>query len=209
MKNERGLIVVLSGPAGSGKDTLLNAFFEQGGAAKTISATTRAPRVGETNGVDYYFYSKEEFEQAIEEQKLLEYTSYCGNYYGTLNSEVERICASGLDVVLKIEVEGGMAIRRLLPEALLVFLLPPSAEELARRLRARGSETPEVIKARLARAAEELVYGLAYDYLLINDDVYRAAGELAEIIRTEKKRIFRNKEIFDEVTNHVKTIISE
>lgn len=209
MKNERGLVVVLSGPAGSGKDTLLNIFFERGGAAKTISATTRAPRAGENDGIDYYFYTKEEFEQAIKEGKLLEYTTYCGHYYGTLNSEIERIRSAGLDVILKIEVEGGMSIRRLLPEAVLVFLFPPTAEELTRRIYARGSETTEVIKARLARAAEELVYGRAYDYLLINDEVDRAADELAEIIRTEKKRVFRNKEIFDEVTNHVKTIISQ
>lgn len=209
MTNKRGLTVVLSGPAGSGKDTLLNEFFQLGGAAKTISATTRAPREGERHGVDYYFISREEFEQHIAGERLLEYTEYCGNYYGTLKAEVERICAAGLDVILKIEVEGGKAIKALLPDALLIFLLPPSAEELERRLRGRGTETEEAVWARLARAAEETVCGLDYDYLLINDKVEKAALELAEIIRTEKKRVSRNKEFINEVTSHVKAAIGK
>jgi len=200
---------VLSGPAGSGKDTLLNEFFRLGGAAKTISATTRAPREGERDGVDYYFMSREEFEEQIANGRLLEYTEYCGNYYGTLKSEVDRICAAGLDVILKIEVEGGRAVKALLPDALLVFLLPPSAEELARRLRGRGTETEEAVCARLARAAEEIVCGRDYDYLLINDEVEKAAQELAEIIRTEKKRVSRNKEFFNEVTSHVKAVVGK
>lgn len=203
----QGLVVVLSGPAGSGKDTVLNEFFKLNDAAKTISATTRAPRDGEADGVDYYFYSKQQFEEAIQNDLLLEYTTYCGNYYGTLKSEVERITAMGLDVILKIEVEGAQAIKAVIPKALLVFIIPPSAHVLASRLKGRGTEDKQTLRIRLERAATEISCGKQYDYILVNDQIEQAAKELASIISAEKLRVFRNTEFLDEVTKDVKAII--
>ncbi|MBQ3141870.1 MAG: guanylate kinase [Clostridia bacterium] len=208
MAKNKGLVVVLSGPAGSGKDTILERYFQTGMGKKTISATTRAIRPGETDGVDYYFMTRQQFEEAIRNDMLLEYTSYAGNYYGTLKSEINNIIADGHDAVLKIEVTGGRNVRRLFPDAVLVFLMPPSVEILVERLTARGTEDADALRRRLRTAAEEVSVGCEqYDYLIVNDTVEQAAIELDEIIRAEKLRVSRNAEFFEEVKNDVKTLI--
>lgn len=200
----KGLVIVLSGPAGSGKDTVLDAYFAAGGSArKTVSMTTRAPRRGEKNGVDYYFTGRDEFLSAVKAGKLLEYTEYSGSFYGTPLDEVRRITAEGSDVILKIEVEGGMNLRKAFPDAVLVFLMPPSRRVLEQRLRKRATEDEETLRRRLARAQEEIVIAReVYDYLVVNDTVAEAAARLSDIICAERMRISRNGEFFEEVKNN-------
>ena len=144
---EKGLLFVVSAPAGCGKDTILEQLFKvTENVGYSVSATSRAPREGEVDGVHYHFRTREQFEQMIKNEEVLEYTEYCGNYYGTPRKAVEDMLNAGKDVILKIEVEGAMNIKRLFPECCLVFILPPSMQELERRLRKRGTETEEKIK---------------------------------------------------------------
>lgn len=185
MKASGGLVIVLSGPAGSGKDTVLDCYFNtySNAVAKTVSATTRQPRPGEEHGRDYFFYSREEFLEVIEQGRLVEHVEYAGNFYGTLVSEVERVSGAGGDVILKIDVEGGLRIREKFQNAVLVFLMPPSMRELKRRLYSRGTEEPAVIRKRLLKATEEMKIGREqYDYVIINDKIETAAQKLDEII---------------------------
>jgi len=201
----KGLILVLSGPAGSGKDTLLNRYFKFGSAKKTISATTRAIRNCEKDGIDYYFFTRERFEKAIAAGELLEYTEYAGNYYGTLYSEINRITAAGDDVILKIEVEGGQNVKKLFPEAILIFTFPPSAAILAARLRRRGTEDEQTIKKRLTVAQTEIEAAKkTYDYLIINDDADDAAKQLADIISARHAAMNENIDFMNEVKDDVK-----
>ena len=153
-----------------------------------MSATTRAPREGEVNGVHYHFMSREQFEQMIKDEAVLEYTEYCGNYYGTPRKAVEDMLNEGKDVILKIEVEGAMNIKRLFPECCLVFILPPSMKELERRLRKRGTETEEKIIERTAQAREELKFAENYDYLIVNGELSEAVDDLKAVISAEKLR---------------------
>ena len=152
----KGLLFVVSAPAGCGKDTILEQVLEKAeNVGYSVSATTRAPRPGEVDGTHYFFLSRERFEQMIAEGSVLEYTEYCGNYYGTPKKGVEDMLAEGKDVILKIEVEGAMNIKKLFPECCLVFILPPSMKELERRLRKRGTEDEETIMRRIAQAKNE------------------------------------------------------
>ena len=177
-------LIVLSGPAGSGKDTFVRELIEKHPEIEvSVSVTTRDKRPGEREGVNYYYISTEEFERRIAAGEVLEYTHYCGNYYGTPKSEVDRRIASGIDVVLIIEVEGAANIKRLYPDAKLVFVRPPSFEELEKRLRGRRTESEEKIRERLARALEEMEYACDYDYVIINDKVEHCAEELYQIVR--------------------------
>jgi len=177
-------LIVLSGPAGSGKDTVVAKLIEQHPEIEvSVSMTTRDKRPGEREGVNYYYVTTEEFERRIRDGEVLEHTNYCGNYYGTPKSEVDRRIAAGIDVVLIIEVEGAGNIKRIYPDAKLIFVRPPSFEELERRLRGRKTESEEKIRARLARALEEMEYACDYDYVLINDRVEDCAQELYEIIK--------------------------
>ena len=188
----KGLLFVISAPAGCGKDTILSeAFKRTDKVGYAVSATTRAPREGEVNGVHYHFLSREEFEEKIAEKEVLEYTEYCGNYYGTLRRSVNELILSGKDAVLKIEVEGAMNIRRMFPEACLVFILPPSWEVLQERLRGRGTESEETIAARSKQAKKELTYAEQYDYLIVNDKLDEAVDDLLAVLRAEKKRRLR------------------
>lgn len=198
--NGKGLLFVVSAPAGCGKDTILEQLFARTDTVGySVSATTRAPREGETDGVHYHFKTREQFEQMIKDGEVLEYTEYCGNYYGTPKKGVEELTAQGKDVILKIEVEGAMNIKRLFPECCLVFILPPSLAELERRLRKRGTETEEKIIARTEQARREIDLAENYDYLIVNGELSAAVDDLLAVIRAEKLRRVRCSELISEI----------
>ena len=187
--NHQGILVVVSGFSGAGKGTLMKELLKRyDNYALSISATTRAPREGETDGKEYFFLTKEQFEKMRDERKLVEYAQYVNNYYGTPKEYVEQKMAEGKDVILEIEIQGALKVKKRFPDALLLFVTPPSAEELRRRLVGRGTETLEVINARLARAAEEASGMEAYDYLLINDDLDRCVEEMHQLIQLQHRK---------------------
>lgn len=191
---QEGLLIVLSGPAGSGKGTVSQLLLRSPEFAFSVSATTRAPRPGEVNGVNYHFISVADFEERIRRGELLEYTNYCGNYYGTLRSEAEAILAGGRNLLLEIEVEGAANIRRLRPDAVLIMLLPPSFSVQEKRLRGRGTETEEKIRARLARSRAELDCLHLYDYMVLNRDngAEDCAEDVRAIVRAERCAVRRH-----------------
>ena len=187
--NHQGILVVVSGFSGAGKGTLMKELLKRyDNYALSISATTRAPREGETDGKEYFFVTKEQFEKMRDERKLIEYAQYVNNYYGTPKEYVEQKMAEGKDVILEIEIQGALKVKKRYPDALLLLVTPPSAEELRRRLVGRGTETLEVINARLARAAEEASGMEAYDYLLINDDLDRCVEEMHQLIQLQHRK---------------------
>ncbi len=190
----KGLMVVVSGPAGSGKGTVNAHLIDSGNFVYSVSATTRAPRPGEVDGVNYYFITREEFEARIASGDMLEYTQYCGNYYGTPKKEAMEVLQSGKNLILEIEVEGAMTVKRKCPESVLIMLLPPSYEVQEQRLRGRGTETEDKILARLKRTKEEVVMLPDYDYVVYNEDgrSEAAAAEIEEIVRTERHAVKRN-----------------
>ena len=199
MKNE-GVLFVVSAPAGCGKDTILNELFKRTDTTGyAVSATTRAMREVEINGVHYHFLSVEDFKGKIESGEVLEYTEYCGNFYGTLRNSVEALLNQGKDAVLNIEVEGAMNIRKKFPDACLVFILPPSMEVLESRLRGRGTETEEKILERTAQAKTELKFAENYDYLIVNDDLNEAVEELLAVFKAEKLRKTRREGVLKSV----------
>lgn len=184
----KGLLIVLSGPSGCGKGTIVQEILKDGDCAVSVSATTRSPREGEVDHVHYHFITKEEFERRIAHDGLLEYAEYCDSYYGTPRAEVEAIRASGKHVILEIEVQGAFQVRERCPEAILVFTIPPSIAELRRRLEKRGTESAEVVEKRIARAQEELPLAKHYDYVVLNDALEDAVADFRSIIRTETMR---------------------
>lgn len=203
--NRKGILVVVSGFSGVGKGTLMRCLTERYGYyALSISATTRAPREGEIDGREYFFRTKEEFEQLIEENRLIEYACYCGNYYGTPRDYVEDQMEQGRDVILEIELQGALKIKEQYPDALLLFVMPPDAQTLAERLRGRGTETDEVIKARLARAVEESVQVDEYDYMVINDDLDESVEQVHRLIDSQHYKINRNLEFVRRIQEEVK-----
>ena len=190
-----GILFVISGPAGSGKGTVVKLLTERHPDIRlSVSATTRNPRPGEVHGVQYYFITKPEFEKRIREDAILEHTTYCDNYYGTPRDAVEASLAEGHDMILEIEVDGAMQIKRKVPGTVAIMLIPPSGETLEARLRGRGTETEEVILRRLARAREEIGLMDDYDYVVINGDgeAERCADDIYEIIAAEHRRVARN-----------------
>lgn len=204
-KMEKGLLFVVSAPAGCGKDTILEQLLKiTENVGYSVSATSRAPRAGEVDGVHYHFRTREQFEQMIRENAVLEYTEYCGNYYGTPKKAVEDMLDAGRDVILKIEVEGAMNIKKLFPDCCLVFILPPSMRELERRLRKRGTETEEKIRERTAQAAEELKFAENYDYLIVNGDLSKAVEDLKAVIAAEKLRKSRRIPLLDTLKSECK-----
>lgn len=200
MKN-KGLLLVVSAPSGCGKGTILGEILKDDSFYYSISATTRAPREGEQDGVNYHFITKEEFEQRIAQGGMLEYAQYCGNYYGTPKKEVEQMREAGRDVILEIEVEGAMKVRVLCPDAVFLFIAPPSVEELRRRLNKRGTEAAEVIEERVSQAARELSYADRYDYIIVNGELEKAIQDFRTVVRAEKLRT-KNGNKIDEVLNH-------
>ncbi|MDS9470528.1 guanylate kinase [Sporosarcina pasteurii] len=190
MYKKRGLLIVLSGPSGVGKGTVRKELFSQPNTnyEYSVSMTTRSPREGEVDGVDYFFKSREEFEALIEQDKLLEYAEYVGNYYGTPLDYVESTLEAGRDVFLEIEVIGAAQVRKLVPEGLFIFLAPPSLTALEKRLIGRGTETSEVIQSRVNKAREELEMMNLYDYVVENDEVQNACDRINAIVTAEHCR---------------------
>ena len=187
--NQQGILVVVSGFSGAGKGTLMKELLKRyDNYALSVSATTRQPREGEKDGEDYFFVNREYFQQMIEEGRLVEYAQYVNHYYGTPRDYVEKKMAEGKDVILEIEIQGALKVKKRFPDALLIFVTPPSAGELRRRLVGRGTETIEVINARLRRAAEEASGLEAYDYLLINDDLDRCVEEMHQLIQLQHRK---------------------
>ena len=190
----KGLLLIISGPAGSGKGTVNSLLLERDDFVYSVSATTRSPRPGELNGVNYHFISREEFSDAIASGDMLEYTEYCGNFYGTPKRRALEILESGKNVILEIEVDGARQVKEKFPDAVLIMLLPPSFSTQEARLRGRATETEEKIKARLARTREELCDLSIYDYIVYNLDgkVAEAAEDILSIVRAEKLATVRN-----------------
>lgn len=196
----KGLLIVVSAPAGCGKDTILERVLaDNDNIFYSVSATTRAIRPGETDGVSYYFKSREEFEEMIKNSELLEYTEYCGNYYGTPKKAVMDMLEAGKDVVLKIEVEGAGNIKKMFPDCVMIFILPPSIAELDRRLHKRGTETEEVIQKRIETAKGELTYAVNYDYTIVNGALEKAIEDFETVVKAEKFRVSRNADLIKEI----------
>lgn len=201
--NERGLLIVLSGPSGVGKGTVRKALFELEGhdLVYSISMTTRAPREGEIDGEDYYFVTREEFEERIRQDQFLEYAEFVGNYYGTPKDKVDEQLELGKEVVLEIEVQGANQVREKAPDGVFVFIAPPTKEALYRRLLRRGTENPEMIQQRMDKAEREFPMAHKYDYIVINDEVTNAADRILAIIRAEhaktERSIYKYKEILE------------
>lgn len=194
-KNTRGVLLVLSGPSGTGKGTVCKSVRDSMGdrLAYSISATTRKPRVGEEHGREYFFFSKEEFEALRDQNGFLEWAQVYDNYYGTPRAFVEEVLASGRDCILEIDPQGALQVRKATDEAVLVFIAPPSLEELRARLTGRGTEAPEEVEKRLSCAEAELAYSNQYDYLIVNDEVEKAAEKMKAILMAERCRTNRTK----------------
>lgn len=208
--DRKGVLVVISGFAGVGKGTLVKSLMEKyDNYALSVSMTTRAPRAGEQEGVSYFFVSREKFEQTIKEDGLIEYAEYVGNYYGTPKSYVEDQLSKGKDVILEIEIQGAHNIRKIYPDAVLIFVMPPSAEMLKDRLTGRGTETAEVIKKRMDRAAQEATGIEDYDYIVVNDTVESCTAKLREIIETAHCRPVMNEDFITAVRSELKAMAGE
>jgi len=200
----KGMLMVLSGPSGVGKDAVKEGFLSAcPNMVQSVSATTRPMRDGEKDGVDYHFLTREAFEDMIRKGDFLEYTQYNGNYYGTPLPFVKGLLESGKDVLLKIEVEGARNVRRLFPEAVQIFLLPPSMAELWRRLVGRGSDTEEKNRKRFATAYEELTFAGDYDYNVVNDDLNLAVSRLVAVYQAEKCRASRSAALCNDLKKEI------
>lgn len=201
MASQTGIITVVSGFSGSGKGTIMNRLLEKYPQhyALSISATTRAPRPGEVDGREYFFSTVERFEEMIRKDELLEYARYVNNYYGTPKAYVQEQLAKGKDVILEIEIQGALKIKQKYPDTVLLFVTPPSFEELERRLVGRGTESPEIVRERLCRACEECAGVEAYDYLIVNDELETCVEQVHSILRDEHARISRNETFINEI----------
>lgn len=195
---KQGLLIVVSGASGTGKGTVCNALMESlPELAYSISATTRSPRKGEQDGVNYYFLAREEFEKMIEEGGFLEWAEVYGNYYGTPLKKIQERLAEGQDILLEIDTQGALKVMEKCPEGVFIFLLPPSLEELERRIRGRGTETEESISRRLGAAKEEIGIGRKYKYVVVNDRVGKAVEQIQSILVAEHCRVEQNTKIFE------------
>lgn len=196
----KGVLLVISGFAGTGKGTLVKSLLENyDNYALSVSATTRAPRKNEIEGVHYFYKTKEEFLEMIEHGELVEYAEYVGNYYGTPRAYVEQQLTKGKDVILEIEIQGALKIKERFPDTLLLFLLPPDVDTLKARLEGRGTETEEIIEQRLSRAVEEAEFIEKYDYLIVNDDLEKCVRETHAVIQSQRLQTGRNLEFLAEM----------
>ena len=202
---QKGTLVVVSGFSGVGKGTIMKRLMEKyDHYALSISATTRSPREGEVDGREYFFHTKEEFLKMIDQGELLEYAGYCDNYYGTPKKYVQEQLQSGKDVILEIEIQGALKIKEAYPDTLLLFVMPPSAQVLRERLIGRGTETPEVVEARLRRASEEAEGMEVYDYVLINDDLETCVDQTHRLIASQRLSVNRNLDFIKKIKQEVK-----
>ena len=198
----KGNLIVFSGPSGSGKGTILKEYLNSNNGKNawvSVSATTRAPRPGETHGVNYFFLSKQEFETTIHNDGFLEYAQFCDNYYGTLKSEVQKKLDMGIDVILEIEVQGAMNIKKQISDAVMIFVIPPSFKELRARLVNRATEAEDVIDKRINTALKEVDYIKEYTYVIINDKLDDAVNEFSAILKAEKLKVNKNINNIQEV----------
>ncbi len=201
---DNGILVIVSAPSGCGKDTVLNELVKNNENIKvSVSMTTRSPRNEEVDGVNYYFVDKAYFEKKLAENKMLEFAEYAGNYYGTPADPVDDMLSQGKAVILKIEVQGAEKIRQQYKSVISIFILPPSMAVLEQRLRGRGTEDEETIQHRLFIAREEIKRAPEYDYVVVNDTVENAVESIRQIIDSERKRTFRNKNLISEVISNV------
>ena len=202
----KGGVFIISGPSGSGKDTLLVELFKKRPEIKfSISSITRPMRVGEVEGQKYNFISKEKFESMLENDRLLEHNVYVGNHYGTPKAPVVEATEKGYDMVIEVDVNGARQIREKLPEAISIFIMPPSFEELKRRLSGRGTESPEVIEKRMQSSLSEISRATEYDFIVVNDDIDTAVDDIIEIISGSRLMLKRQTHIIDEVLKNVKS----
>lgn len=197
-QKEKGLLIVVSGPSGAGKDTIVNEVvkIKNINAWISISMTSRSPRGQEENGKEYFFVTREEFEDNISKNNFLEYAEYNGNYYGTPKHKIEEYLNKGIDVILIIEIQGALQIKELIPEALFIFIMPPSMEELKKRLIARGTDSPDKIISRFKTAYQEINEVTKYNYVVVNDDLENAVDKVSAILLSEKCRVDRIEEVF-------------
>ncbi len=203
--NRQGILIVVSGFSGSGKGTIMKELLRRyDNYALSVSATTRQPREGEVEGREYFFKTREEFEKMIAKEELIEYARYVNHYYGTPRAYVEEQLAAGKDVILEIELQGALKIRDRFPDALLLFVTPPSAKELKRRLVSRGTETAEVIEQRMRRAVEESEGMESYDYYVVNDILDTCVEDVHRIICAEHGRSMRNREFAEKIKRELK-----
>ena len=194
----KGLLIVVSGASGTGKGTVCKKILDDlPGVAYSISATTRAPRPGEVDGREYYFLTRDEFKAWIADGKFLEFAEVYGNFYGTPLNKINERLNRGEDILLEIDVQGALNVKRRMPEGIYIFLLPPSLEELKRRIEGRGTETPESLNRRLANAVAEIQIGREYDYAVVNDSVDNAAAQIKAILTAERCKVARNADAFD------------
>ena len=209
--DKKGILIVVSGFSGAGKGTLMRELLQryEEKYALSISATTRQPREGEVHGREYFFLSKEEFEKMIAKDELIEYAKYVENYYGTPRNYVEQKLDEGKDVILEIEIQGALKVKEKFPDALLLFVSPPSAEELKNRLVGRGTETMEVINSRMSRAAEEAEGMENYDYLIINDTLEECVEQMHAVIQGEHLRCSRNANFIEKIQKELRELKGE
>lgn len=197
-----GLLIVVSGPAGVGKGTIVRNMMENDpNFVISISATSRVPRANEIEGKNYYFKTREQFEEMIKNEDLIEWVEYCGNYYGTPRDLVCSEIEKGNVVILEIEVDGALNVKRLFPDCVLCFIIPPDFSELEKRLRGRGTDTEESINKRLKRAKDEFKYMENYDYLILNDSIENAAQRFFNIVQAEQMRTNRNQLLIKKYKN--------
>lgn len=203
----KGILIVLSGFSGAGKGTLVKELMKTyDNYALSISMTTRKPREGEVHGREYFFTERESFEEKIAQNGLIEYAEYCGNYYGTPRDYVEEMLAAGRDVLLEIEIQGMHKVKKMFPDMLTLFVTPPSIAELEKRLRGRGTETEEVIRKRLVRAAEEAKGMEDYEYLVVNDDLQECVEEIHSIVKAAKRASRRNTEFINNIRGELNVL---
>ena len=197
---EKGMLIVVSAPSGTGKGAIIDRLMsDDSNIRHSVSATTREPRNGEVDGKSYYFINRKEFERMINDSELLEWDEYCGNYYGTPRKYIEEATENGTDVILDITVAGAISIRKNYSDAVMIFVLPPSIAELENRIKNRGSESQESLRKRLDYAYSEFRHVGDYEYVVVNDDLETAVGEVKTIIKAERMKYRRNPSILDEL----------